>query len=101
MQTGVCRWSEACARGHAVGKKAVWLQQKYHTNRLCETCFVGTVERSAKRIVIARKEFKFIGLHARGICKQMVGFLILEPAVILRCGMMHCTCNDAGKSQHH
>ena len=60
MQTGVCRWSEACARGHAVGKKAVWLQQKYHTNRLCETCFVGTVERSAKRIVIARKEFKLL-----------------------------------------
>ena len=100
MQTRVRRWREAEARGDTFGREAAWLQQKYRADRLGETCLIGTGKNFADCFVIAGEEFTFIGLHPGGDRKQMVGFLVLEPAVNLRCGMVHCTCSDTGKGQH-
>ena len=101
MQTRVRRWREAEARGDAFGREAAWLQQKYRADRLGETGLIGTGKNSADCFVIAGEEFTFIGLHPGGICNQMVGILIPEPAVILRRGIGRGAGNDAGKDQHH
>ena len=94
----VVRRSEVCARGYAVDKKAVRLQQKYRTSRLCKTCPVGASKRSANCIIIVRWKFDFIGLHLE--CDgKVVGLFIQESAAILKLGIMYGGYKDPRNRQ--
>ena len=64
--------------------------------------FAGAVERSADRIVTGGWESGFVGLHPGcGGGEQKVRVFVLEPAAILRRGMEHDSCDDAGKGDQH